>query len=135
MARVLVIDDDRLFVKLMVQALERRGHELAFAHDGEEGMRAFASSHFDAVVCDIVMPEKEGVETIRHLRSARSDVGIVAVSGGLNVGGAGVIDVLDFVSKLGADITIKKPFQLTTLCDAVELAIAHRNRPASAARA
>jgi DNA-binding response OmpR family regulator len=135
MARVLVIDDDRLFVKLMVHALERRGHEVAFAHDGDAGLRIFEGAHYDAVVCDIVMPEKEGVETIRLLRGARADVGIVAVSGGLNVGGGADIDVLSFVRKLGADITLKKPFQMTTLCEAVDMAIGRRAKAAEAARA
>jgi DNA-binding response OmpR family regulator len=133
MARVLVIDDDELLVKLMVHALSRRGHQVAFALDGEAGARAFDETHFDAVVCDIVMPEKEGVETIQHVRRARPDLGIVAVSGGL--GSRAGFDVLDFVEKLGADITIKKPFQMSALCDAVDQAIAARAQAVKAARA
>jgi len=133
MARVLVIDDDELLVKLMVHALSRRGHQVAFALDGDAGARAFDETHFDAVVCDIVMPEKEGVETIQHVRRGRPDLGIVAVSGGL--GSRAGIDVLDFVEKLGADITIKKPFQMSALCDAVDQAIAARAQAVKAARA
>jgi DNA-binding response OmpR family regulator len=133
MARVLVIDDDELIVKLMVHALSRRGHQVAFALDGEAGVRAFDGSPFDAVVCDIVMPEKEGVETIQHMRRARTDLGIVAVSGGM--GSRAGIDVLDFVEKLGADITIRKPFQMSALCDAVDQAIAARATAVKAARA
>jgi len=133
MARVLVIDDDELLVKIVVHALSRRGHEVAFALDGDAGVRAFANSHFDAIVCDIVMPEKEGVETIQHIRRARADLGIVAVSGGL--GGRAGIDVLEFVEKLGADVTIRKPFQMSALCDAVDQAIAARANKTKAARA
>jgi DNA-binding response OmpR family regulator len=133
MARVLVIDDDELLVKLMVHALSRRGHQVAFALDGDAGARAFDETHFDAVVCDIVMPEKEGVETIQHVRRARPDLGIVAVSGGL--GSRAGFDVLDFVEKLGADITIKKPFQMSALRDAVDQAIAARAHAVKAARA
>jgi CheY-like chemotaxis protein len=132
MARVLVIDDDELIVKLMVHALSRRGHEVAFALDGDAGVREFDGAHFDAIVCDIVMPEKEGVEIIQHMRRARPDLGIVAVSGGM--GGRAGIDVLDFVEKLGADITIRKPFQMSALCDAVDQAIAARSHPAKLAR-
>jgi CheY-like chemotaxis protein len=133
MARVLVIDDDELIVKLMVHALSRRGHQVAFALDGDAGVREFDGAHFDAIVCDIVMPEKEGVETIQHMRRARPDLGIVAVSGGM--GGRGGIDVLDFIEKLGADITIRKPFQMSALCDAVDQAIAARTTAVKAARA
>lgn len=133
MARVLVIDDDELLVKLMVHALTRRDHDVAFAHDGEAGARLFDDGHFDAVVCDIVMPEREGVETIQHMRRARPDLGIVAVSGGL--GSRANIDVLEFVEKLGADITIKKPFQMSALSDAVDQAIARRAQAVKAAHA
>ena len=133
MAHVLVIDDDELLVKLMVHALSRRGHQVAFAHDGDAGARAFDETHFDAVVGDIVMPEKEGVETIQHMRRARADLGIVAVSGGFDnqVG----FDVLKVVEMLGADVTIKKPFQMSALCDAVDRAIAARAHTVKATRA
>jgi two-component system, chemotaxis family, chemotaxis protein CheY len=133
MAHVLVIDDDELIVKLMVHALSRRGHQVAFALDGDAGVRELDRAHFDAIVCDIVMPEKEGVEIIQQVRRARPDLGIVAVSGG--IGGRAGMDVLDLVEKLGADVTIKKSFQMSALCDAVDQAIATRADAVKAARA
>ncbi|MCE9521856.1 MAG: response regulator [Alphaproteobacteria bacterium] len=135
MARVLVIDDDQLFVKLMVHALKQRGHEVEFALDGIAGVRMFAASAFDAVVCDIVMPEQEGVQTIKQIRLARSDVAIVAISGGLSFSHSANIDVLEIAGKLGADITLKKPFQLSELSSAVETALSARRGAAACARA
>ena len=123
MARVLVIDDDALFVKLMVHTLKQRGHEVEFALDGLAGSRAFESSPFDVVVCDIVMPEQEGVETIKTMRRNRPEVGIVAISGGLSLGNSSNIDVLHIAGQLGADVTLKKPFQLSELAGAVEAAL------------
>lgn len=123
MARVLVIDDDALFVKLMVHTLKQRGHEVEFALDGLAGSRAFNGSPFDVVVCDIVMPEQEGVETIKSMRRDRPEVGIVAISGGLSLGPTSNIDVLHIAGQLGADVTLKKPFQLSELASAVELAL------------
>ena len=135
MARILVIDDDQLFVKLMVHALKQRGHEVEFALDGVAGSNAFARSRFDVVVCDMVMPEQEGVQTIREMRAQRPDVAIVAISGGLSISRADSIDVLDIAGKLGADVTLKKPFQLSELAAAVERSLAVRSSVQSATRA
>ena len=135
MARVLVIDDDQLFVKLMVHSLKQRGHEVEFALDGATGARTFAKSHFDAVVCDIVMPEQEGVQTIKQMRAHRPDAVIVAISGGLNFSHASNIDVLDIAGKLGADVTLKKPFQLSELAAALNASLAARQLGKSSAQA
>lgn len=121
MARVLVIDDDELFVKLMVQALSDRGHQVEFAFDGESGEQAFDAAPFDAVVCDLVMPHQEGLETIRHMRGRNPNLGIVAISGGLKRGAG--IDILSIAQHLGAHATLQKPFQLSQLAAAVELAL------------
>ena len=126
MSRILVIDDDELFIKLMVHALTQRGHEVDFALDGLEGSKKFAATTYDAVVCDIVMPEQEGVKTITSMRRARPDVGIVAISGGLTKIGGKSIDILEIAERLGADRTLNKPFQLSELAKVVDEAIAAR---------
>jgi CheY-like chemotaxis protein len=132
MARILVIDDDNLFVKLMVHALAQRGHEVEFALDGRKGCRTFASSPFDAVVCDMLMPEQEGVQTITQLRTASPDVAIIAISGGLSMGGPNGFDVLRIADKFGADATLEKPFDLPKLVAVVEQAINARSEVQSA---
>ncbi len=135
MARILVIDDDQVFVKLMVHALQQRGHEVEFATDGVTGSCAFACSPFDAVVCDMVMPEQEGMQTIREMRVQRPDVAIIAISGGLRFNRDASIDILAIAGKLGADATLKKPFQLSELAAAVEHALSLRRSVQSATRA
>jgi CheY-like chemotaxis protein len=127
MSRILVIDDDELFIKLMVHALTQRGHEVDFALDGLEGSKKFSTAQYDAVVCDIVMPEQEGVKTITSMRRTRPDVGIVAISGGLTKFAGKSLDILEIAARLGADRTLTKPFQLSELVKTVEEAIAaHR---------
>lgn len=126
MARVLIIDDDELFIKLMVHALKQRGHEVEFALDGMAGCRAFSASQFDVVVCDIVMPEQEGVETIKIIRRQRPDVGIVAISGGLSLSHTTNIDVLHIAGQFGANATLRKPFQLSELTTAVDKVLMSR---------
>lgn len=135
MARILVVDDDNVFAQLICRALQTRGHDVISADDGESAMRTFRKDNFDAVVCDLVMPEREGVQTIRELRQVRPDLPIVAISGGLSSGRFVDVDILSMVEKLGADATLKKPFQLSALCKAVEDAIATRAAKAAAARA
>jgi DNA-binding response OmpR family regulator len=135
MPRVLVIDDDEVFAKLMVLALKQRGHDVECALDGDAGYRLFKASAFDAVVCDIVMPEKEGIETIQAIRRDRPEVAIVAISGGLQFGHHADMNLLEVVEKLGADITVKKPFQMPVLCKAVEDALRSHIKPAAGARA
>ncbi|MFM9863924.1 MAG: response regulator [Micropepsaceae bacterium] len=135
MARVLIIDDDELFIKLMVHALKQRGHEVEFALDGLAGCRMFSASQFDVVVCDIVMPEQEGVETIKIIRRARPDVGIIAISGGLSLSHTTNIDVLHIAGQFGADTTLKKPFQLSELTTTVDGVLASRQAGRSHARA
>jgi CheY-like chemotaxis protein len=135
MSRILVIDDDEFFCKLMVHALTQQGHEVDHAPNGLKGAEKFSNTAYDAVVCDIVMPEQEGVETIRAMRRQRPDIAIVAISGGLARGAGRALDVLVIAERLGADTTLSKPFQLSALVTTVESAIASRqSRAPHAAR-
>lgn len=124
MARVLVIDDDELFVKLMCHSLKQKGHSVEYAVDGKRGWKVFSEGHFDVVVCDVVMPEQEGLETIQRMRKQNCDVGIIAISGGLSRADTTRLDVLDIVAKLGANATLKKPFPLSELASCVERVVA-----------
>ena len=127
MARILVIDDDVLFVKLMCRSLELAGHSVDFALDGKAGWNKFCKSTPDAVICDIVMPEQEGLETIREMRFRDQNVAIIAISGGLSRLGGGQLDILGLVEKLGANATLKTPFQLSEMTRLVDrlLSIPH----------
>ena len=84
MARILIIEDDAVFVTLMSRALTQAGHDVVVTQDGVEGVAAFEEKPFDAVVTDLVMPNSDGIETIRSIRALRADVAIVAVSGGVS---------------------------------------------------
>jgi DNA-binding response OmpR family regulator len=120
MARILVIDDDVLFVKLMCRSLVQAGHSVDCALDGKAGWNKFCKSSPDAVICDIVMPEQEGLETVREMRLRDKNVAIIAISGGLSRLSRGQLDVLGLVEKLGADATLKKPFELSELTRLVD---------------
>lgn len=116
MARVLVIDDDAHMRRSLRRLLETAGHVVAEAGNGDQGLALFASEPIDLVVTDILMPDKEGIETIRELRQ-RAAVPILAISGAS--AGFGELDVLGFAQRLGADDALAKPFRARELLDKV----------------
>lgn len=126
MSRILVIDDDRVFAKLITAFLQQRGHDVAFALDGAEGIDKFKAGTFDLVVCDIVMPNREGIETIRELRHLSEHIPIVAMSGGLSPVQTPSVDVLDLAEMMGANVSLKKPFPLSELAFAVDRVLTAR---------
>jgi DNA-binding response OmpR family regulator len=116
MAKILVIDDDHA-VRLTIQIfLERAGHEVICASDGEQGLRAFASDSPQLIITDIIMPNKEGIETIMLIRERDTTIPIIAMSGGGRVGNA---DFLKIASRLGANEVLAKPFERQDLIAAV----------------
>jgi DNA-binding response OmpR family regulator len=107
MPKILVIDDDVLMRNTMSRILRNSGFEVVLAEDGVQGVAAFRREQPDLVVTDIIMPEKEGIETIIEIRRTSPDVKIIATSGG---GRAGRADFLSMAQRLGATDVIPKPF-------------------------
>ncbi len=116
MARILIIDDDPQILDMLGQTLEREGHEVVDAPDGKEGLKLYRENPTDLIITDLIMPEKEGIETIMELRRDFPDVKIIAISGG------GQIDAEQYLSmaqKLGAQRTFAKPVERDELLKAV----------------
>jgi DNA-binding response OmpR family regulator len=114
---VLLIDDDAALRKIMHRMIADAGHEVIEAADGVAGLRAFETKPADVVVTDIMMPEKEGIETIRDLRKLAPTLRIVAVSGGARIHN---LDFLNMARQLGADATLPKPFRKEELLACIE---------------
>jgi len=104
----------------MVQIIQAHGHVVAEARNGREGVSRFKASRPDLVVTDIIMPDREGIEAIRDLRSPTPDLRIVAISGG---GGTGNLDFLDVAKEFGAVRVWGGPFEPRELLDTVTLAL------------
>jgi DNA-binding NtrC family response regulator len=114
MARVLVIEDDDLLRSMLSNALSRAGWTVTEARDGSEGWASYNHSPVDILITDILMPGKEGLETIREFHARCPNVKIIAMSGGgkeLN------LDVLDIAKRFGAAVTVEKPFDLDKMLD------------------
>lgn len=79
--RVLVIEDDPQVQAVYRRALGRAGFEVTLAGDGDEGVARFAEGAFDAVITDLDMPEKQGVEVLEEIRAEDQAVPVIIVTG------------------------------------------------------
>ncbi|MBU1387826.1 MAG: response regulator [Proteobacteria bacterium] len=106
MKKVLIIEDEisvRTFFKTMI---EKNGYQVFEAADGKQGIRIYKENLPDLVITDLIMPEKEGIETIKDLKALNPDARIIAISGG------GINDpkiYLNLAAKLGTICTFVKP--------------------------
>ncbi|HBG60604.1 MAG: hypothetical protein A2Y03_00840 [Omnitrophica WOR_2 bacterium GWF2_38_59] len=82
MARILVIDDHDEFQSMLCELLRKAGHEVTGASDGNEGILLGKKLNLDLVITDIIMPNKEGMETIIEFKKLLPNLPIIAISGG-----------------------------------------------------
>lgn len=109
---VLLIDDDVELLRQMAAAFRSNGYDVRAASDGLVGLEAFTACAPDLVVSDLIMPTREGIETIFAMKKARPDIPVIAVSGGYRTGPE---DFLTLARHVGADDVLAKPFRLAEL--------------------
>ena len=81
MARVPIVEDEPTDRVILAKLLERMGHEVYFASDGEEALKIYLQRGIDVVVTDLQMPDGNGLELIDALRSLLPEPAIIVVSG------------------------------------------------------
>ena len=111
-----MIDDDAQIVELLVQMLGQEGHHVVGATDAEGAMELFAEQPADLIITDIIMPNKDGFETIQAFRQCDHHVKILAISGG---GRFGEGSFLREAKMLGADTVLMKPLHRKQLVETV----------------
>lgn len=116
MGSVLIIDDEPQVRTFLRGVLEGVGHDVVEACDGEEGFQKFSTSSPDLVITDILLGGKEGFEAMVKIRLTAPEVKIIAISG---EGPTGTLPLLDIAKNLGAKHTLKKPFEVPHLLEAV----------------
>jgi two-component system, chemotaxis family, chemotaxis protein CheY len=119
--RILIIDDDPQFLNMLVWMVEDAGHKVVSAQDGEKGLAIFSKEEFQLVITDIIMPDKDGVETIQSIRSQAPKTPIIAMSGGYSQSGDSYIG-LTVAERLGAFKILEKPFEKEELLEAIQVA-------------
>src|SRR5262249_39258174 len=117
MATILVIDDEHGVREFIRRTLEGAGYQVTEADNGERGLACFRESPADLVITDILMPRKEGIETIREWRGLSPNVKIVGIPGG---GDTGFMDFLQAAQAMGANDVLHKPFRGKDLLERVE---------------
>ena len=116
MANILVIDDDELMLSFLKERLIYEGFNVLTAINGKEGMKLFNDNQVDLVITDIIMPDKDGFETIIELKRICPDIKIIAMSGM----GLGMIEPCLKTAKFsGAEYALAKPFEISNLLTAV----------------
>ncbi|HSI09645.1 MAG: response regulator [Rariglobus sp.] len=120
MSCILLVDDHAEFLAVQKEILEDAGHTVVTASDGHRALVAVKAGGIDLVITDIIMPRKEGIETIVELRTNYPLLKVIAMSGG---GRVGALSYLEVAEKLGALHTLEKPFNAATLLAAVKMVL------------
>lgn len=115
--RILVIDDEPTALDLLRRILEMKGYEVAVATNGQEGVESFQQHPCDLVITDMVMPIKDGLQTILDLRMEAPELPVVAISGGGTISKERYLAVAGYLDRV---ITIAKPFAIEQIIEAVE---------------
>ena len=116
MATILLVDDDEQYRSMLSEVLYRADYEVYEARDGNEALKIYREWPTDLVITDLIMPGKEGLETIQELRRSNPEVRIIAISGG---GRVGPENYLQYAAEFGAQRILAKPFSHRELLDAI----------------
>ena len=124
-ATILIIDDDAAVSRTLSLILTRAGYTVSTAASGRKGLELLENGGIDLVLTDIIMPELDGIEAIRRIRSDHPELHIMAMSGG------GQIDKADFLhmaEALGADGVLEKPVRSERLLELVRSVLSNPPR-------
>jgi len=113
---------------MMCQTLTEMGYEVLEARNGKEAVQVYELCPADVVLTDLIMPDTDGIETIREFRRIHSGVKIIAMSGG---GWVGTRNYLKAAKLLGADETLTKPFAKEDVAAMVERLCSKTSKPTS----
>lgn len=124
--RVLFVDDDEPLREMARHGLGKADMAVSLAGNGHEALAQLERRTFDVAVVDILMPEKEGLETIMEVRKRWPDLPVIAISGG---GQRGASAFLSTAKAFGAHLTLPKPFEMTDLAAAIEKLVSQGAEP------
>jgi two-component system response regulator AtoC len=103
--RILLIDDEENFRHMLSVILKKRGYDVETANNGSDGLKKIDTGSYDTVLCDIRMPEMDGLEFLKEAQQAGCESTIIMMSA------YGSLDTAIEAMKLGAYDYISKPFK------------------------
>lgn len=116
MKTILVIDDDKVTLEILKQALSKEGYDVLAVGTGKEGLDAYRKKPVDLIITDLLMPGTSGLAVIEKLKQEFSSVTIFAITAGTSGEGN---DFLHMAQVLGAKRTFRKPLDCGDLIKAV----------------
>ena len=124
-ARLLVVDDEKTILELLAGSLRFAGFEVMTAASGAEALRAVATSRPDLVLLDVMMPDGDGFEVVRRMRSSGPDVPVIFLTArdGVRERVAGLA--------LGGDDYVTKPFSLDEVLERIRAVLRRTGRAAA----
>lgn len=111
MPHILVIDDDDMVRQVIVSALKREGYSVGEAENGREAVEQLKARPADLVITDILMPERDGLETIMSLNRGSDAIPIIAMTGLSSHSAL----YLEMARTFGALHMLEKPFEMAEL--------------------
>jgi len=114
--KVLLVDDEPHFVKLLAERLEGRGFNVETAGGGSEAINKAKGEPYDAIVLDLLMPGMDGLETLKQLKEMNPDLQIILLTG------HGTVDKGVEAMKLGATDFVEKPADFKELLEKIKKA-------------
>ena len=112
--RILLVDDEREFVRILSERLKFRGIEVSVAYGGEEALAVLKRENVDAVVLDVRMPGMDGIETLREIKVLTPRTPVILLTGH-----AAIEAAMEGI-KCGASDYLIKPVELQHLLEKLE---------------
>ncbi|GLI53868.1 response regulator [Thermodesulfovibrio yellowstonii] len=113
-ANVLLVDDEEQFLKVVSQRLGMRGLKVEAATTGEEAIKKADQRDFDAIILDLVMPGKSGIEVLKEIKAKHPDLQIIILTG------HGTVEAGVEAIKEGAIDFMQKPVDFEKLLKKIE---------------
>lgn len=118
--KVLLVDDEQDFLEVMSERMENRGMEVSTASSAQEALDMIAVETFDAIILDFMMPEMDGLQTIKAIKKAKPELQIILLTG------QATLEKGVEAMKLGAMDVLEKPADIEVLAKKVEKAGAQK---------
>ena len=109
--RVLLVDDEKEFADALAERLRGRGLHAGTANSGDEAVARLKEESFDVIILDMVMPGKDGIETLNEIKQVRPLVEVVLLTG------FGTLDTAVSSIERGAFYYLKKPVEMRELLE------------------
>ncbi|MGH7618894.1 MAG: sigma-54-dependent transcriptional regulator [Gemmatimonadaceae bacterium] len=107
--RILVAEDEENLAQILCAFLRGRGHHVVCVGDGRSALQAIRDEAFDVALIDIIMPEMDGLETLKHLRAEADPPQVIIITGN------GTVETAITAMKLGAYDYMAKPYRMAEI--------------------